>query len=237
MSYELSKIKCARIKDIVYCETIDSTNLEAKRRATQGADADTLILAGSQNAGRGRLGRVWDNNGDDAIAMTLLLRPSIAPDKVSMITIIAAMAVRDGIKKTCGLSTDIKWPNDLKFHNKKLVGILSESVFCGKDFYTVLGIGINVNNENFPDEIKDIAGSIKLSLNEENDKLIPNIEREQLISSVLDSFYDYYDRLCEDMDLSKIKDEYNKVCITPGVINDNGELVQPDGTIKRSGEV
>jgi len=181
MNYELEKIKCDRLSGIVYLDTVDSTNLEAKRRAAQGAKDGTLVLTGIQSAGRGRLGRVWNNNGEEAIAMSLLLRPNISPDKVSMITIIAALAVRRGIENTCGLSCDVKWPNDLKYKDKKLVGILSESTFCGQEFYTVLGIGINVNNDSFPKELKDIAGSIRLALANEG-KPVQSISREDIIT-------------------------------------------------------
>lgn len=195
----------------------------------EGADEGLLILSKHQTAGRGRLGRSWDT-GDDSIAMSLLLRPRIAPDKVSMITIIAALAVRKAIKNVTGLDTDIKWPNDIKSGGRKLVGILSESVFCGSDFYTVLGIGANVNNESFPEELKDIATSLRMETGK-------TFEIDELVKAMCGCFFEYYDRLQKDKDLSGMMEEYNALCITEGGINEFGELRMSDGSLKRSGEV
>ena len=230
--YDIETIKkeCRKISGIVYFENTDSTNLEARRLAADGAEDGVLILAEHQINGRGRLGRIWDNSGDDAIAMSLLMRPAVSPDRVSMITIIAALAVSEGIEKSTGLKTSVKWPNDLKTGDRKICGILSESVFCGKDFYSVLGIGINVNNDSFPDELRDIAGSISQFTGKKE-------TRERIITESINSFFRYYGILCRDGDLRSLVYEYNEKCITEGGINEYGELIMPDGSLKRSGEV
>lgn len=227
MGYDINKIKntCVRVSDVEYSETIDSTNLEAKRRATKGADDALLILADNQTAGRGRIGRTWLGNPDTAIAMSLLLRPTIPADKVSMITIIAALAVHAALD----IETQVKWPNDIKIGEKKLCGILSESVFIGKEFYSVLGIGINVNDSSFDDSISQIATSLK----NENGK---TYKREGIVISIINKFFDYYDILCRDGNLKNILNEYNAICIS-GNINEYGELIMPNGELKRSGEV
>jgi len=217
------------ITKIMHLQTVDSTNLEARRQAIEGSDDGLLILCENQTLGRGRLGRSWNSSGD-AIAMSLLLRPEIDASRVSMITIIAAMAVRDAIYEVTGLQTDIKWPNDIKYQDKKLVGILSESVFRGNEFFTILGIGINVNNESFPEEIRGIASSLRLECGR-------SFEKKEIIEAVWRRFYVYYDVLLRDKDLRNIKDEYNSHCITEGGINDHGELMMSDGSLKRSGEV
>ena len=214
---------------LVKLDTVDSTNLEVRRRAIEGAKEGLLVLSNHQTAGRGRLGRSWDTE-TDSIAMSLLLRPRIAADKVSMITIIAALAARKAIRLITGLDTDIKWPNDIKHENRKLAGILSESVFCGKEFYSVLGVGINVNNESFPEELKEIASSLRIETGE-------HFEREKIVEAFCGSFFEYYDRLCEDGDLRNMTEEYNSLCITEGGINEFGELRMSDGSLKRSGEV
>ncbi|MDO4939705.1 MAG: biotin--[acetyl-CoA-carboxylase] ligase [Lachnospiraceae bacterium] len=232
MTYDIDKIKreCKRLSGIHYLEEVDSTNLEAKRLAAYCTDEPILVLAEKQLNGRGRLGRSWTNSGKDAIAMSLLLRPEISPDRVSMLTIITAMAVSAGIRKATGLTTDIKWPNDLKVGGKKICGILSESVFSGKEFYSVIGIGINVSTEIFPDDISSIAASIKeFTKKEEN--------REDIIIESIKEFFVLYDRLCLDGNLRNLTDEYNSKCISGSGINQFGELVMEDGTVRRSGEV
>lgn len=255
MGYDIRKIEKSLegIAAVRYTDCVDSTNLEARRIAAgdgglcmrnelhAGEDAKAvsdascsadgiLILAGMQTHGRGRMGRSWKNAGEDAIAMSLLLRPKIDQERVSMLTIVAAMAVSDGIRKATGLDTRIKWPNDLKAGDRKICGILSESVFCGNDFYSVIGIGINVNNTVFPDELSEIAGSVtQFTAREEN--------REDIIIESVKSFYKYYGILCRDGSLSGIRDDYNRRCITAGGINEYGELIMPDGSLKRSGEV
>ncbi len=221
--------KVSGISKILHLETVDSTNLEARRQAMEGAEDGLLILCDNQTAGRGRLGRRWSST-EAAIAMSLLLRPEIDADRVSMVTIIAAMAVRDAIFKVTGLETDIKWPNDIKYHDRKLAGILSESVFRGKEFYTVLGIGINVNNEAFPDEIKEIASSLRIEAGRSFDK-------DELTEAVWESFFGYYGILLRDKDLRSLTEAYNRSCITEGGINEYGELIMADGSLKRSGEV
>lgn len=227
MEYDINKIKntCVRVSDVEYSETIDSTNLEAKRRATEGAGDALLILADNQTAGRGRIGRTWLGNPDTSIAMSLLLRPTIPADKVSMITIIAALAVHAALD----IETQVKWPNDIKIGEKKLCGILSESVFIGKEFYSVLGIGINVNDSSFNDSISQIATSLK----NETGK---TYKREDIVISIINKFFDYYDILCRDGNLQNILNEYNAICIS-GNINEYGELIMPNGELKRSGEV
>ena len=232
MSYNIETIKnrCKRLAGIRYFKTVDSTNQEARRIASQEACDGLLVLTDMQSAGRGRLGRNWNNDGDNAIAMSLILRPPIKPENVSMLTIIAALAVSEGIEKACGLKTDIKWPNDLKHNGRKLCGILSESVFSGQSYYSVIGIGINVNTESFPDEIKDIAASVSQFTGKKEN-------REDIIAESISSFFRYYDILCRNQDLSALADEYNEKCITEGGINKLGELIMPDGSLQRSGEV
>lgn len=229
MSYDVDKIKnkCPRLQNIIYLEETDSTNLEAKRRAAEGEERTLLIIADNQTAGRGRMGRSWFGSPDTSVTMSLLLKPDIPADKVSMITIIAALAVHGVIE----FETQVKWPNDIKVGEKKLCGILSESVFCGNKFSSVLGIGINVNETDFgfSDSISNIPTSIKI----ESGK---HYEREDVVIAIINNFFDYYDILCRDGDLRNIQKEYNSVCIS-GNINEFGELIMPNGELKRSGEV
>ena len=137
----------------IYEET-DSTNIRARKLAEEGAPDGTLVVTDFQNAGRGRRGRMWVSPSGTGIFMSLILRPDILPSSASMLTLVAALAVYDGIKETTGLETVIKWPNDIVAEGKKLCGILTEmSAELEGIHYVVTGIGINANMTEFPEEV------------------------------------------------------------------------------------
>ena len=122
----MSSMEGGFIKKIVYYEETDSTNIRARKLAEEGAPDGTLVVTDFQNAGRGRRGRMWVSPSGTGIFMSLILRPDILPSSASMLTLVAALAVYDGIKETTGLETVIKWPNDIVAEGKKLCGILTE---------------------------------------------------------------------------------------------------------------
>ena len=190
-------------KPCCFYEEIDSTNEEAKRLSRKGAGHGTLVWARRQTAGKGRRGRSWASPADENIYMSLLLKPDFEPDKASMITLAAAMAVGDGIKKSCGLETAVKWPNDIVAEGKKLCGILTElEVENGKIFHLVVGIGINVFQTVFPEELKEKAISIKGA----GGKTVPP---EEIVHSVMEAFEGYYESLCKEGDLRGFLPRYN----------------------------
>ena len=142
---------------------IDSTNREAKDWAAQGAPSGALVTAESQSAGRGRKGRSWLGDAGEAIAMSYILRPGDVPGGVQTVTLAAAVAVALAVEKLSGGQCRIKWPNDVWLEGKKLCGILTEMV-SGLEggLYLVVGIGVNVHQVSFPEEIAQIATSIQL---------------------------------------------------------------------------
>ena len=151
---------------IYHYETIPSTNAEAKRMILDGA-REGVLLAKTQTAGRGRLGRSFFS--ENGIFMSMIL----APEKISFdpgfLTSAAAVAVCRAVAEK-GFSVGIKWVNDLLIDGKKICGILTEAVSLGDQTLAyVIGIGINVGNGEFPPEILDIAGSLPLNENEKND--------------------------------------------------------------------
>lgn len=189
---------------IVYYPVTDSTNTQAKRLAEEGADHGTLVVAGRQEAGRGRRGRFWESPENDGIFMTVILRPDFKPKKASMLTIVAAMAVAKAIQASYGLPAKIKWPNDIILNGKKICGILTEmNTEIEEINYVVIGIGINVSNQKFEGEAADIATSIAIESGR-------HIHRASLIGAVWEWFEAYYDRFCTAGDLSGIKEEYNR---------------------------
>ena len=143
-------------------ERIDSTNAEAERRARNGDDGNLVVIADGQTAGRGRRGRSFLSPAGSGIYMSLLLRPTLSADVSTLLTPLAAVCAVRAIRDTTGASVGIKWVNDVVYRGRKLAGILtSGGVTADKRLdYAVVGVGINLTNAVFPDEIADIAGAV-----------------------------------------------------------------------------
>ena len=194
-------------QEIYYYDVTDSTNIRAKELAEEGHPSGTLVVADRQEAGRGRRGRSWDSPSGAGIFMTLLLKPEMNPNHASMLTLVAAMAVARAISKCAGTEALIKWPNDIVIGGKKICGILTE-MSAQFDFinHIVIGIGINVHNEHFPEEIAETAGSILLQTGK-------RIRRAELIEQILEQFEHYYAIFMETEDLSGLVKEYNAILV------------------------
>lgn len=183
------------IKFIVY-DTLDSTNMEAKRIAHSGVESKTVIIADFQTAGRGRLGRQFYSPKGKGLYMSFLLKNEFSDDGICLITAAASVAVCRAIEKAAGVSPSIKWVNDLYLDGKKICGILTEAVNglqSGRIEHIIIGIGINCAEQDFPDEIKDIAGV--LGNNTNRSQLAAEIicEMSQICNMVLEkSFIDEY---------------------------------------------
>lgn len=190
-------------KKVECFERIDSTNTKAKQLAEQGEPEGTLIITQEQFAGRGRRGREWKAEKGSGIWMTLLLRPRIRPEKVTGVTLLAAMAVSKGIEEVTAVRPMIKWPNDIVMGKRKVCGILTEmSAELSSIHYLVVGIGINVNNREFPEEISQIASSVYLETGKK-------VNRNELAAAVIKHFGKYYELFMKEQDLSCVVEEYN----------------------------
>ncbi len=139
--------------DIIRLDSIDSTNLEAMRRAKAGAPEGLCIVAREQTRGRGRLDRSWHSPKDAGLYLSVMLRPKFDMARWPLISLAAALAVAQAIEKTCDLRVDIKWPNDILFDERKLCGILSETVETAAGPAAIVGIGINLTEQSFPLEL------------------------------------------------------------------------------------
>ena len=190
-------------KDTLCYETIDSTNAQAKRLAEASYGDGTLIVADHQEAGRGRRGRSWETPAGTNIAMSLLLKPEINPNNASMITLVAALAVSKAITQITGEPAPIKWPNDIVMNGKKVCGILTE-MSAQFDYvnHIVVGIGINVNIESFPEEIAETATSIRIETGKQ-------ISRAELIEAVWEQFETVYEVYLQTQDLRNLVKEYD----------------------------
>ncbi len=193
----LKNIKYDNINPKAYSELI-STNLTAKDLGLKGEKSGALIIAERQIGGRGRLGRSFFSEVGGAY-FSLLLRPSLKPEDITLITPMAAVAVAKAITRLSGKSAKIKWVNDILIDNKKVAGILTETVFVGGNPITILGIGVNLYpwDKGFPAEIKDIAGTVF-----EMDEGIT----ERFIAEVINCFYELYNALPDLFFISEYKD-------------------------------
>ena len=113
-------------RNVDCCDQVDSTNTKAKQLAELGGEEGTLVVAEAQTAGKGRRGRNWASEPGVGIWMTLILRPSLSPAKVSGITLLTALALTKAIQELYGVRAEIKWPNDVILAKKKICGILTE---------------------------------------------------------------------------------------------------------------
>lgn len=195
---------------VVYEDETDSTNNKAKLLAEKGASDKTIIIADSQTAGKGRKGKSFESKKGQGIFMSILLRPGISPTKASMITILAAAAVRCGIYNATGLECNIKWPNDIIYDGKKLCGILTEmNTEMEYINYVIAGIGINVSNEVFDKELSKVATSLKIITGKE-------YKRSNIIAAVTECFDKYYEEFLKVEDLSFIRADYEPYLINIG---------------------
>ena len=130
-------------------DTLESSNLTAKQLALAGAPHGTLVLAGQQKAGRGRLGRRFESPAGKGVYCSLLLRPALSAADAQTATIAAAVSVARAVKALCGLELGIKWVNDLYYQGKKVCGILTEAgtdIESGQVEWLVVGIGLNLTS-------------------------------------------------------------------------------------------
>lgn len=198
-------------KEIIFFTETDSTNTQLKKIGQNKGNEGIVAIAESMTQGRGRLGRVWTAPKFTGLWFSILLKPNIAPQNASAITLISGIAVANAIENTIDLKVDIKWPNDILVNNKKICGILTE-MDCEIDNinFVILGIGINVNVENFPEELNDIATSLYLEIGE-------NVDRNILFKNVLIEFEKLYTRFVENDDgFKQFIEEYEEKCMNIG---------------------
>ncbi len=189
-------------QNVVSYGSIDSTNNEAKKLAEEGAAHGTLVVAEEQVQGRGRRGRTWVTPSGSAIAMSLILRPDLPPERAPMLTLVMGMAAADACRDVCNAPVSIKWPNDVIVEGKKVCGILTE-MSCEVDFinYVVVGIGINTGVDEFPPDLREIAASLHTFAGH-------RIDRAALIDACMERFEHYYGLFCKTRDFSLLREDY-----------------------------
>jgi BirA family biotin operon repressor/biotin-[acetyl-CoA-carboxylase] ligase len=195
-------------KEVLYFDTIDSTNTKAQELAEKGYQSGTLVVADKQESGKGRRGRSWVSPSGTGIFMTLMIKPDINPNNASMLTLVAALAVAKAITSVTGEEAMIKWPNDIVVNGKKVCGILTE-MNAQFDYinHIVVGIGINVHNESFPEEISQMASSLMIEAGGKR------FHRAQIIAETMAYFEQYYDTFLKTQDLSALVREYDELLV------------------------
>lgn len=205
-------------KSVYFFACTDSTNVQAKLLAEEGAEHGSVVVADEQTAGRGRRGRGWDSPAGKNLYFTLLLRPDFAPDKASMLTLVMALAVAKGIERTfwhskaqegnksciqeC-LEIGIKWPNDLVINGKKICGILTEMTLEQTRIKNVIiGVGINVEKQSFAAELVDKATALESECGQK-------LRKDKLLAEIMLAFEEYYEIFVKTCDLTGLQKEYN----------------------------
>ncbi|MCQ2472688.1 MAG: biotin--[acetyl-CoA-carboxylase] ligase [Saccharofermentans sp.] len=197
-------------EDLYVYDSVGSTNTVLKDLAANGSKSGTVVIADHQASGKGRRGRSFESPSGVGIYLSYLLKPQSGLNRISDLTSWTAVAVSDAIRNAYGLETSIKWVNDLLMNKKKICGILTEVTVEGESGFIdtcIIGIGINVNESSFPDELKDIATSISI---ENGGKIF---ERAKLAAEIIKSM----DRLKDNWpDDSYYLERYRELNITTG---------------------
>ncbi|MFQ9509638.1 MAG: biotin--[acetyl-CoA-carboxylase] ligase [Lachnospiraceae bacterium] len=222
-------------RKIVYGQEMDSTNTKAKQLAEEVDSHGLLVVTDKQNAGKGRRGRSWESLPGSSIFMTLVVKPNIVPANASMLTLVAALSVSEGIDMVTKLRTRIKWPNDILVGTKKVCGILTEmSADMDQVNYVAIGMGINTGVTTFPEEIAYKATSLALECGKE-------ILRAELIAAIMECFERNYEIFLNTEDLSQLMDKYGARLVNQGqkvkVLEPNREYMGVSEGINERGEL
>ena len=206
----LGKVNAIGRKITVF-ERTTSTNDEVEKAAINGHAEGLVVFAESQTRGRGRMGRRWSSPAGKGLWFSLLLRPKLTPDKCTQLTAATATALVRAIRSKTNITPEIKWPNDLMIHGKKVSGILTEmSAELDSVRFVIVGIGINVNQttSEFPPEIESSSTSLKLATG-------ANISRTDLAIEILRELDHDYSRIVSGK-FSSVADEWAGNCSTLG---------------------
>jgi BirA family transcriptional regulator, biotin operon repressor / biotin---[acetyl-CoA-carboxylase] ligase len=155
----MPRLGCA----ILRFDSLPSTNDLAREMAEQGALEGVAILAREQTRGRGRQGRAWVSTAGEGLYLSVILRPPIEPAKAMILTLAAAIAVAETLSIDYAVAVDIKWPNDVHARGRKISGILIETAIeKSKLEYAILGVGVNLGQRDFADELREAATSLAI---------------------------------------------------------------------------
>lgn len=222
--------------EILRFDSLPSTNLEAAQRAIEGALEGLCVVAGEQTAGRGRLEREWVSPKGAGLYFSIVLRPRFEQSTWALLSLMAAVAVHEALHDSCGLEADIKWPNDVLADEKKLCGILAETVETSHGRAVVIGIGINLTDHAFPANLERIATSVEAATGK-----TPDIE--VVLDALLGSLGKCYQALQGPNGAGEIVREWSRrstfavgklIRVTSGdeIIDGSSRGLEPDGALR-----
>ncbi len=171
-------------RTVYWQQSVDSTMYEAVGLAVAGCPSGTVIGADEQTAGHGRFGRPWHSERDAGLYFSIVLRLPVASPDIPVVTLALGLATAEAIRVECGVTCDLRWPNDVLIGDRKCAGILTE--LHGEA--VVAGIGINVNHSSLPPELEPIATSIRVASGQQH-------SREDLLSRLLETIDEETERL------------------------------------------
>lgn len=207
----LSRLAPERVigRDIHVFQETSSTNDVVEKLARDGVREGVVVFAEAQTKGRGRLGRRWLSPPGEGLWFSVLLRPELPPASVTQLTIAAATAVARAIRSQTGVSPKIKWPNDILIAGRKVVGILTElSAEQDRVSHVILGIGVDVNVTEFPEELQGIATSLAAAAGR-------RFNRAAIAVSILQELESDYGRV-QRGEFTELAEEWERNCITLG---------------------
>ena len=194
-------------------DEVDSTNEEAKRYLSQGVENGALIVAERQTAGKGRRGRSWDGRPGESLQMSAVLRLSLTPEQASGLTLVTGLAVCQAVESLPACPKEagprIKWPNDVILGSRKICGILVELLLEKERNGIVIGIGVNVNNSGFSEELREKATSLKRELGR-------TVDREDLMERIWQEFETACDCYLLTRDMRGLREEYERRLVNMG---------------------
>ena len=203
---------------------VSSTNQFAFQLALRGGEEGEVVVAESQTRGKGRMGRRWESPPGVNIYLSLILRPQIPPNRIPLISLMAAVACAEAIEEVTTIMPAIKWPNDLLIKRKKLGGILTEAdMEMDVINFVIVGIGINVNmpNNSLPSSIDDTATSLKMELGRE----ISRVALIQKLLSKVEVWYKWFEEN-KEMDLRRRWEELSQVRGRKGEVSFMGKVIR-----------
>lgn len=211
-------------------DTVDSTNTRAKQLAADGCPSDTIVIANKQTAGKGRLGRNFYSPPDSGLYLSYVLRTDLRAEDAVLITTAVSVATARAIQDLTGQEVQIKWVNDLYFKDKKICGILTEAI---SDFETgcieavVIGIGINLSTEHFPDGIQQTAGSLEIDMRQ--------ISRNMLAAAVITEVSGLEKMICNRSFLDEYRERSMVIGQRVSIVQQEGRIVEVLGIDQNGG--
>lgn len=211
-------------------DTVDSTNTRAKQLAAEGCPSDTIVIANKQTAGKGRLGRNFYSPPDSGLYLSYVLRTNLRAEDAVLITTAVSVATARAIQNLTGQEVKIKWVNDLYYKEKKICGILTEAI---SDFESgcieavVIGIGINLSTEQFPDGIRQTAGSLEIDMRQ--------ISRNMLAAAVITEVSGLEKMICNRSFLDEYRERSMVIGQRVSIVQQEGRIVEVLGIDQNGG--